>query len=50
MILAQPVSEAAWRICTKKVRAGPKSLISCNVTVGPKPKSLITNNVTPNVT
>ena len=49
MILTQPVSEAAWRICTKKVRLRPKSLISCNVPFGFWSKSLISCNVPPNV-
>lgn len=49
MILTQPVSKAAWRICTKKVRLRPKSLISCNVPFGFWSKSLISCNVPPNV-
>lgn len=48
-MLTQPVSEAAWRICTKKVRLRPKSLISCNVPFGFWSKSLISCNVPPNV-
>lgn len=48
-MLTQPVSEAAWRICTKKVRLRPKYLISCNVPFEFWPKSLISCNVPPNV-
>lgn len=49
MVLTQPVSKAAWRICTKKVRLRPKYLISCNVPFWFWPKLLISCNVPPNV-